>query len=294
MKKILCFGEVLLDNIENELYLGGAPVNFAINCKNLGIEVDLYSAVGNDKLGALAKGLMAEHGLNLNYITTLADCKTGEVKVKIVDGEPHYQIEENVAYDKISSTVFMEQLSTKFYDLVYFGTLAQRDIQSRETLEKILTVGNFHHRFFDCNLRQDFYSAQTLKKSLQHATIFKANESELAVILLKIFNQVPKIEEACKMLALQFDIQTILVTAGADGAHIMHHGQYNFVTSNPVTLVDAVGAGDAFSSAFTVNYIHEKDPIESVKAGHKLGGIVANQKGAIPLISPQIKRDILL
>lgn len=294
MKKILCFGEVLLDHIENELYLGGAPVNFAINCSNLGLEVDLYSAVGEDSLGELAKLLMAEQGLNLNYIATLAESKTGEVKVEIVEGEPHYQIEENVAYDEIPQAIFDHQLSSKFYDLFYFGTLAQRDIRSRQTLDKILAAGNFRHAFFDCNLRQGFYTLETLKKSLQHATIFKANESEIEIIIAKMHGMVCPMPEACELLAKEFDIATILVTAGATGAHLLHQGQYNFVASTPVALVDAVGAGDAFSSAFAVNFVKGKNPIDSVKAGHRLGGIVANQRGAIPQISPEIKKDILL
>ena len=49
--RIVSFGEVLFDIIDNEPHLGGAPLNFAWYASQMGAEVALLSAVGNDLLG---------------------------------------------------------------------------------------------------------------------------------------------------------------------------------------------------------------------------------------------------
>lgn len=292
--KILCFGEVLLDRIEDELHLGGAPVNFAVNSLNLDLEVDLYSAVGQDANGDLALAKIKGHGLDLKYIQRLTNRPTGIVDVLVIDGEPFYKIEEEVAYDYISDGVFNELLRGQTYDLIYFGTLAQRAAQSQLTLQEIWKGAEYRNVFFDCNLRQHFYSNEILRKSLEMATIFKANEEELTLISKELLNLNSGIEEACKQLSDHFKVDTLVITAGARGAHLLHLGEYQFIASKPASLVDAVGAGDAFSAVFAANFIKAKEPAACVRKAHRLGGIVAGQRGAIPLIDPELKRELIL
>lgn len=292
--KVLCFGEVLLDRIDGALHLGGAPVNFAVNSLNLGLEVDLYSAVGQDANGDLALDRIKGFGLDISYIQRLLNRATGIVDVEVNQGEPSYTIIEEAAYDSISSHVFKESLAGHEYDLLYFGTLAQRSDQSRLTLKEIWEGAQFRNVFFDCNLRQHFFSQEVLRKSLEMATIFKANEEELILIGKLLLNSKKGIEEVCNELSKRYQLSTMVITAGARGAYLFHLGDYQFIGSRPAALIDAVGAGDAFSAVFAANLIRAKDPAACVRKAHLLGGIVAGQRGAIPQINSNLKRDLLL
>jgi len=50
-RKVLVFGEILFDIIDEKEHIGGAPFNFAYYLKTLGVDVIFVSAVGNDKRG---------------------------------------------------------------------------------------------------------------------------------------------------------------------------------------------------------------------------------------------------
>lgn len=291
--RLLSFGEVLLDHIDGAFFLGGAPVNFAINCLNLGLEAQLYSAIGTDQKGQFIKTTLTQHGLDLNLIAELKDYPTGMVAVEMNEGEPSYDIRENVAFDYLNASLFEATLADQDFDLFYFGTLVQRNTESREALYQILSQGKFQERFFDCNLRQDYYDAERLKISLGFATIFKANQLELEVIMRLLYGiERLSTEQACKMLSEEYSVHTIIITAGADGAFLYYSNILKFIPSYKAELLDAVGAGDAFSAAFASNFIAGVNPEECVLKGHKLGRIVAQQKGAIPTISQQLRLDI--
>ncbi|MBK6965237.1 MAG: hypothetical protein IPH20_15210 [Bacteroidales bacterium] len=47
--QILCFGEVLWDNLPSGAVPGGAPMNVALHLKRFGINSFIASSVGNDE-----------------------------------------------------------------------------------------------------------------------------------------------------------------------------------------------------------------------------------------------------
>ena len=51
-------------------------------------------------------------------------------------------------------------------------------------------------------------------------------------------------------------------------------------------VVDATGAGDSFNSGYLSARAAGVDPIEAVKAGHRVAGIVIGYKGA--LVDPKL------
>ena len=96
-------------------------------------------------------------------------------------GEPYYIIPENVSWDFIKVPLPKWELVKK-YSSLYYGTLALRSRESRETLQQILQQGKFAHVLCDVNLRPPFYSAETVEFCLQHCDRAKLNEEELDMI----------------------------------------------------------------------------------------------------------------
>jgi len=284
----LIFGEILWDIIEGKKYLGGAPFNFAAHCIKCGMQSSIISNVGKDELGQEVLKAVKQLGVNSTYLGVLPDYPTGTVDVFLTNGQPDYTIHEEVAYDFITS-VPIEELRKSQFDIFYFGSLIQRSEISRTSLREILENITFEHVFYDINIRRSFYSKGIIEYSLRHCTIFKINDEETTIVSKLLYGMLLPLETFAFKIALDFNIPTIIITAGENGCYILADGRITHVPSKKVDVQDAVGAGDSFSAAFMGIFTATKNPILSAQIANKIGGYVATQRGAIPEYSEEIK-----
>lgn len=266
----ICFGEILFDHIEDQLHLGGAPLNFAYYLSQLGIPVAMVSAVGNDELGDRALNLLEESGIDCRWVSK-SDMPTGVVEVSLIDGQPSYSIVEGVAWDSIPNPVDIGG------ELFYLGTLAQRSPENSRVAHEI-SHHHFKHVFLDVNLRQHYYSPQIIISSLSHATFVKMSEEEWPVIA--------KITATTSLEALitKYALQGVALTKGAAGAEIIIPGQKLVHAGFPAEVVDAVGAGDAFSAVIAAGLLKNIQLETALEAACRVGAYVVSKAGAqIPL-----------
>jgi len=127
--KLTVFGEILWDIFDDNKKIGGAPFNFGAHCANLGVNVNVVSAVGDDELGLLAINEAEKLKVNTENIMQVP-FKTGRCIVSLNNGTPSYNLVENVAYDNIPTP----EKSCFSADALYFGTLAQRNNISKHLL----------------------------------------------------------------------------------------------------------------------------------------------------------------
>src|SRR6185369_3931160 len=92
-----------------------------------------------------------------------------------------YDIVRDVAWDWLHFDPDTDTLAQRC-DAVCFGTLAQRNGQSRNTIYRFLDAARRAVRLFDVNLRQNFFDRQILQRSCEFATAVKLNEEELPVV----------------------------------------------------------------------------------------------------------------
>ena len=132
--KIVGIGEALWDVLPEGKKIGGAPANFAYHVSQFGLESCVVSAIGDDKLGdEIIENFDAK---GLNRIIEKVPYPTGTVQVEIDQaGVPQYEIKENVAWDNIPYTEELDALA-KETRAVCFGSLAQRSVVSRTTINK--------------------------------------------------------------------------------------------------------------------------------------------------------------
>lgn len=290
--RILSFGEVLFDIIEGEHYLGGAPLNFAAHLAQMGEASYIFSKVGRDTLGREALNKIQAIGVKSDLIQQDNQYPTGTVPVKIKKGQPDYTILTDVAYDFIDfseSKVFLNLLD---FDVLYYGTLAQRHLVSQRALQELIKSKTFRHVFYDINLRKDCYTPSIIQQSLQHCSIFKLNDEEIAVVSSLLYGKEFTMEEFVGLISTDFQIGVIVITAGAIGCYVYADGKLHFVKGYPAQVVDTVGAGDAFSAAFVSAYVRHHDPLRAADIANKLGAFVAGSRGPIPDYSPEIKKAL--
>ena len=130
MKDIVVgMGEALWDVLPDGKKIGGAPANFAYHVKQFGLDSCAVSAVGADPLGDELLERFDEK--EINYNIDRVPYPTGTVLVELDDqGVPNYEIKENVAWDNIPFTPYLEEMA-KNTKAFCFGSLAQRNVVSR-------------------------------------------------------------------------------------------------------------------------------------------------------------------
>jgi fructokinase len=246
----LVFGEVLFDVFNNRhAVLGGAPFNVAWHLQGFGFYPLFISRIGRDKNGEKIKHLMKRWNMSLDGVQLDSHHPTGIVSVQTRDGDHSFTIEENQAYDNIDSSGVVPVLKRKSISLIYHGSLALRNHTSQRTFETILQKAN-SPVFLDVNLRSPWWTHEILRKFLKTAHWVKCNRDELDVLAALTRGRKPDLSEKAKSVVEFFNLNSIIVTLGADGALILDNdGELSQSTPVPVKkIVDTVGAGDAFSA----------------------------------------------
>lgn len=287
----LAFGEILWDKIEDEFYLGGAPLNFAAHFVKCGGQSSIISAVGNDALGKRAIADLTSLAVDASFVHTLANHDTGTVDVILSNGEPDYAIHEPVAFDFIVAPE-TARLSKVSCDVFYFGTLAQRNAVSRDALRCILDTINCHHIFYDINIRKNFFTREIVWHALERCTIFKINNDEVKILSQLFYKRVLLVEEFASRVAKDFNIDVVIVSAGENGAYIQWNNAFRHIPGVATTVVDAVGAGDAFSAAFMYRYCNGDSAFAASTIANAVGSFVAASRGAIPAYTNELKKRI--
>lgn len=290
--KVLAFGEILWDLIDGHPYLGGAPFNFAAHFARCGNKSFLVSGVGNDNLGWRALSEAQRLGVDCTYVTMHPTAPTGTVDVYLKNGEPDYTVTQNVAFDNIG---LPEELlnGTQRFDFLYMGTLSQRNLVSASALRRIVDALKFQHVFYDVNLRKECWTTKILHDSLNTSTILKLNADEVPLVGVRIARRELEPESFCRQITRLYEnISLVIVTAGVNGCFIYNGKVYTHVPGFPVTMVDSIGAGDAFSAVFMHTYAQTGDPVQSAATANRIGAFVVSSRGAIPEYSEEI-RDVL-
>ena len=291
MKSIstLVFGEILWDIIENQKYIGGAPLNFAAHIVKCGGSSSVISGVGNDELGRLALEYVHKLDVDASAVFVSADKPTSTVDVFLQQGQPDYTIHEDVAFDFIPKDV-ISKIPNTVVDVFYFGTLAQRHDVSRSTLHAILDQRKFKHVFYDINIRKEFYTEEIIRYGLKHCSIFKINDVEVNLISSLFYSKTLSFEEFVERISTEFNVDTIVITAGDKGCYVWSKKTFTYVPGVVVKVADTVGAGDAFSAAFMYQFGNGKSAVEAASFGNQVGAFVASSKGPIPEYSDAIKK----
>lgn len=269
----ICFGEILFDVFGDEHCIGGAPFNFAAHFAQLGGEVAMVSAVGDDELGHEALDFADQLGIGTSFIACLPGVPTGRCNVTLENGTPSYDILRDVAYDRIPVPALK-----KSYNMIYFGTLSQRSSNSTTALDALLYSKAADEAFFDVNIRKTSCDYARINKLLEYTTILKFSREEAGV-----FGS-GELTEICRELAIAHkNIKLIIVTLDKDGAFVYdtHTGDFRFSRRPRATVVSTVGAGDGFSARFMYDYLQNKTIDECIENATRLAERICAQKGAI-------------
>lgn len=284
MKNIVVgLGEILWDVFPERKVLGGAPANFAYHASQFGFNGYAVSAIGDDLLGKEILTSLEEKGLN--YLLEKTDYPTGTVQVTLNKaGVPQYEICENVAWDNIPFTARTENLA-KNTQTVCFGSLAQRNSVSRETIRKfIAAMPEDSLKIFDINLRLNFYSKEIIHESLEMSNMMKINDEEV-IKVANLYGWKGDEQEICGRLLEDYKLDILVLTKGTDGSFVFTPRQTSYQPTPKVHVADTVGAGDSFTAAFVAAYLHGERIEDAHQLAVEVSAYVCLQHGAMPKLA---------
>ena len=284
---IVGLGEALWDMLPEGKKLGGAPANFAYHAGQFGLDTLAVSALGEDKLAEETVEALEKNGLN--YLMPRVPYNTGTVLVTLTgDGIPTYEIKENVAWDNIPFTPEIEDVARNCR-AVCFGSLAQRNIVSQQTIRKFLEATPADClKICDINLRQQFYSKEILEDSFRCCDILKINDEEL-VVVSRMFGYQDLDERAvCQQVVRDYGLRMLVLTCGTNGSYVFYDGKVSFQDTPKVEVADTVGAGDSFTGSFCAAILNGKPVEEAHSIAVEVSAYVCTQNGAMPKYPRQL------
>lgn len=274
-------GEILFDIYPTHKKLGGAPLNFIYHIRKITGGGNIISKVGKDALGSKAISEIQKLGIPTVYIQQDAVHPTGVANVTLSDdAEPVFNIDADRAFDYIESTDSAEELINYDSELLYFGTLAQRNDISKETIQSYFSRGIKY--FCDMNFRQSFYTENIVRKSLETSDILKVNYKEMQILNDMLYQADYNTERVAFDLMEQFQISLLAVTRGKDGATLFENGKRNDFSLPDTEVVDTTGAGDAFSAVLYIGFMQGWDLMQINKAANDFASEVCKFEGALP------------
>ncbi|MDK2951723.1 MAG: ribokinase [Kosmotogales bacterium] len=234
---------------EIKISLGGTAANTAISLSNLGINVDIYGAVGNDEFGKILIQKLNKYKINTEFITIKDETKTGFCFIDVKkDGRRHLS-----TYRGANEEYFPDL--KKKYDLVHLAGLGT--IQAEYILNQ-----------------KDKYE----EASYNPGGIVTFEQSKNIMDLSKridilIFNE----EEHNHFKKTGISNSKILVkTLGKNGSMANEHTAKPFKTK----VIDTTGAGDAFNAGFLFSHMLGNDLYDCLLFGNKLGAYICGHQGA--------------
>lgn len=252
--------------------LGSSSAILAHNLAVLGSRVGFITCSGNDELGKMALGRIAESGVDLSR----AFARDGSFGTGITVLLPHGPVRHILTYPGTIAAMKVADLDIDYLKTSRHFHLSSLYLQRalapdlpylfQELKQAGLTIS------LDTNDDPEDQWGYPLSELLPFVDVFLPNERELLRITKR-----DSLEGALNELA--GCIPCIAVKCGSRGSVVKTRDE--FVTAQPlsVTPVDTIGAGDSFNAGFLHAWLHGLSSLDCARAGNVTGALSTLRPG---------------
>jgi 2-dehydro-3-deoxygluconokinase len=292
MTKVASIGECMIElkQAEGGLYsrgYGGDTLNTSVYLARLGVDVDYFTALGDDPMSDEMVASWAAEGVGTGRVVRLKGKLPGiyMIETNAFGERRFFHWRESAAARSLTDLPETGDLldSLAAYDVVYLSaiTLSIYSVQGRIKLIDAL------HRArkrgvriaFDTNFRARGWSDPNVARSMFDEA-FAASDIVLASTedLLPLYPY-----ESDEQLMARLPCDEAVLKLLQPGSIVRFEGVSRKVSAEPVVqpVVDTTAAGDSFSAAYLAARLAGAEPVEAARAGHRLGGVVVCYPGAI-------------
>ncbi len=280
-------------------HIGGSPTNIAVAASRLGLRVALLTAVGPDLVGDFVLAHLVAEGVETEYIPRKPGTHTGlaVVGVQPPDRFPLVFYRHNPADIWLDVDDLAAAPLDQTRALLLSGTALSRGSCADATVaaaQRAATTGVT--TYLDLDLRPDQWTGPdalrvALSRLLPFVEVVIGTEEEAYALLgaapETVFagqrltaEQITELEALIPPFLTQSREHTLILKRGARGATVFAPSMSAIdVAGFPVTVLNTVGAGDAFAGGLIYGRCQGWDWPASVRFGNACGALVVTRHG---------------
>jgi fructokinase len=299
MADVIAIGESLIDLIAEgynlplkdqttfNRFAGGAPANFAVGVKCLGLTSGLITKVGNDFFGDFLLSSLKEKEVDISQIRVTKEYKTALAFVGLDENRsPSFSFYRSPCADIMLKAEEVNEDYIKSAKLLMYGTVSMADEPARSAIFRAIKYAKKHGLQVACdpNLREDLWHfkdpREHIFRALKNTDIFLPSISEAEFITGE------KGESALEAI-LELGPSIIGVTRGAEGSTIFTKGEIYSAPAYKVDVIDTTGAGDAYAAGLITGLL-TKMPLNQIPYfANAVSALKITQKGAMNIPNRQ-------
>lgn len=283
-----------------DAFVGGSPLNIAVGCARLGVKASLLTAVGNDKVGEFILDFLKGEGVNTQYIPIKNGTRSSAVVLGIEppDKFPLVYYRDNAADSQVDiddvdradipgHKILLINGTALNVEPTRSATFYATEIANKNGVEVVLDLDfradQWHdYRAFGLTVRAILprvgiaigTEEEILAATMSHASQVTIKDQQISAPEIK-----GDITASIKQL-LASGIETLIVKRGEKGASIYQKdGTVHHVAGFPVSVLNVLGAGDAFASGFLYGILQGWNLRRACRMGNASGAQVVTRKG---------------
>ncbi len=265
-----------------EVWPTGAEANAAVALARLGKRIGWISKLPDHPLGRLIVAAVARHGVDTSRVVWTPEGHVGTLFYEraLAPRPPRVWYDrQHSAFTTLTASELDWDYLMKARIVLMAGTAPALSAVLRETTQQIAERVRGAGQLFalDVNYRAKLWSPQDaasyLVTLLPQVSILLCGSRDAE----RVFGLSGEPEKVARTFQERFGIPTVVLTLGSEGAVAVGDRFYRAPRLPRVTVVDSVGAGDAFAGGFLCGYLEG-----GVQRGLEIGSAVGALHCTIP------------
>jgi 2-dehydro-3-deoxygluconokinase len=262
--------------------MAGAESNVAIGLARLGHSVRWGGRVGADEVGAFILRTLRAESVAVDTVVVDAERPTGlmlaERRVADVSRVSYYRA--GSAGSAVTGTDAAACLADSPRILHVTGITPALSHSAAEAVATAVRLARHAGALVcvDVNYRSGLWTHQeahrTLSELVRSAHIVIASEDELGLVVTG-----PEDESAAADELAAYGVSQLVIKRGARGATVWHEGSAHHAVAIPVTVLDTIGAGDAFTAGYLSGVLDGLSPSATLHRGTVTGAFAVAAVG---------------
>jgi 2-dehydro-3-deoxygluconokinase len=258
-------GDRLAEAEEFRLDAGGAESNVAAHVAALGHSARWFSRLGDDALGRRVAARLSSRGVDVSTVVIDARHPTGVYFKDPGHGVLYYRAGSAAAH---LSPADADALDFAGVGILHVsGITAAISASAAAFLDRVIERGRAAgvRVSFDVNDRRALWDAATAARVLQAI----ARRADLVFVGRDEAEGLWGTTRAADIRAMFRDVPELVVKDGEVGATVFAGDRELFEPSPVVTVLEVVGAGDAFAGGYLAALLDGAPPAQRLHAGHR-------------------------
>jgi fructoselysine 6-kinase len=263
MARLIGVGDNTVDTYiqERVRYPGGNAVNVAVLAKRYGIESAYLGSLGGDDRGRLILESLVSEGIDVTHCKIQTEMTNAYVEVDIRGGDRVFG-----SYDSGAAAV----LKLSADDLTYIRTFDLVHTSIYSFLEDQVLDLRRASNFLSIDFSSDLNEMETIQRWLPHVDLAACSLSEHPHLA---------VEEVTRDFRNQ-GTGLVLITQGMNGSWVYNGEDLYHQPIVSVDVVDTMGAGDAYITAFLIEIYARKSIPEAMTKAAEYAGRICKHAGA--------------